>query len=373
MKSFIESKYKLKANPFSSRVDLTAPMAGRKKERESWQKIIRQTLGQAGNSLNFVVGDYGLGKSFTLHKILEDSREHKEVLPVGLKFLPEDTVRKFGLEFVQRLFRQVDLPGILDQAGKRSLSRLKNGFLDPALVFRKVLSGDELALAFLRGERSLDKKEFKDLEVRRRIDSTEVAKEYLLAFLYVLRQSGKKTMVLTLDEVEYVFSQMRGAKIALVFNTLRDLYDLPQSPDAIDMGKRVSNMIFFFAISEDGFRRLNDLQKRERSQGGPIQAFMDRKDRVITLQVLSKAEANQLIELRLRFNRVTRGYDGKALIPYTRDFVAYIYARSKGHPRDIIARCDIVLRDGLEERVSLLTKHFARKVFESHGMTVGRG
>jgi len=56
MKSFIQQKYKLKANPFGSKVDLTAAMAGRKKEQKTWQKITRQRTGQKCNSFNFIIG-----------------------------------------------------------------------------------------------------------------------------------------------------------------------------------------------------------------------------------------------------------------------------------------------------------------------------
>jgi len=76
MKSFMESEYKLKVDPFDNKVDLSAPMAGRKKEKEAWSQIIRQRTGQRGNSFNFVIGDYGFGKSFSLYKIYEEVKKN---------------------------------------------------------------------------------------------------------------------------------------------------------------------------------------------------------------------------------------------------------------------------------------------------------
>ena len=133
----------------------------------------------------------------------------------------------------------------------------------------------------------------KELGITRKLDSTDRAKEYLLSFLYLIKAAGRDTLLLAIDEVEYIFSQMKGSKISLALNTLRGIYDLQQSsPKAIEMSA-IANMIFFFGISEDGWRRLNELQKREKSQGGPIQPFMDRKGDVITLEPLNQKETKE--------------------------------------------------------------------------------
>ncbi len=135
------------------------------------------------------------------------------------------------------------------------------------------------------------------LGARRKLATTEVAKDYLLALLYLLRRARLLTLLLLIDEVEYVFSQMMGAKVANVFNTLRDLYDLPQSPRALEFGQPLANVIFFFGISRAGWTRVNDLEKREQRRGGPIQPFLDRKEEVIELQPLDLADARELIDI----------------------------------------------------------------------------
>ncbi|MCX6071186.1 MAG: hypothetical protein NTU91_10075, partial [Chloroflexi bacterium] len=65
----LEKLYRLSANPFSQRANPDAPIVGRKAEQAAWTKIIDDTAGQRGSSLNFVVGDYGLGKSHSLYHI----------------------------------------------------------------------------------------------------------------------------------------------------------------------------------------------------------------------------------------------------------------------------------------------------------------
>ncbi len=374
MKSFMESEYKLKADPFASKVDLSAPMAGRKKEKKKWEQIIRQRAGQKGNSFNFIIGDYGLGKSFSLFKVHQDVREnYKKVIPVFITLLPEDAVRKFGLEFIQRIFNKFDLKDmktILSKVGKSDFDHLKSLLPQPGIVFEKIKKGDGLAFAFLDGSKVLDAKELRQLGVGRKLDSTDRAKDYLLAFLYLLKKANIDSLVLSIDEVEYIFSQMRGAKISLAFNTLRGIHDLQQShAKALYLGD-TANMICFFGISEDGWRRLTvDLQKREKSQGGPIQPFMDRKDNVITLEPLNKEETKELIELRLKQNRTTGTVERKPLIPFTEEFVKFVFDLTKGRPRDIVRRCDIVLLEGLDQKISLISLAFAKKVYESHGLT----
>lgn len=366
--SFLKSKYRLKKDPFASRVDLTAPMADRKDEQRRWTEVIDRRKGLSGNSLNFIVGDYGLGKSYTLYQIGEQFKQDKEILPLYLKFLPEDTVQRFGLDFIMRMFRGLQPKSISGRLAKGSLDKVATVFPDIAIVLEKYLCDDELATAFLRGDRPLTTTELRNLGARRKLASTEVAKDYLLALLYLLRRARILTLLLLVDEVEYVFSQMTGAKIANVFNALRDLYDLPQSPKALEFGQPLANIVFFFGISRAGWTRLNDLEKREQRRGGPFQPFLDRKEEIIELQPLDLVEASELIELRLRRDRVKGGVLNKPLIPYTEDFAEYIYRLTRGNPRHVVERCDLVLLDGLRDMVPELTKAYARQVFEAHGL-----
>jgi hypothetical protein len=372
MKSFLETEYNLKVVPFNI-VDPTATMAGRNAALKAWQQIIRQRVGQKNNSYNFIIGDYGSGKSFTLFKIVEDvKKEYKDrILPISTTLLSEDTVNKFGLSFIQRLFDRIsdrEIEGVLKKVSKNDLEHLKQVLPDPGIIFEKIKKGDKLPLIFLRGDRSLDKKEMNDLGVLRKINSTDKAKDYFLAFLHLLKLANIDTIVLAIDEVEYLFSQMKGAKLSLVFNTLRGIYDLQFTySKALELTK-IANIICFFAISEDGWRRLNEMRKRESGQGGPINPFLDRKDIIITLLNLSKQETLGLIEYRLSDHRVKDAGKNKLLIPFEDKFIDYIYALTAGKPRFIVDRCDIVLREGLEQKIPLITVDFAKKVYESHGL-----
>jgi hypothetical protein len=184
----------------------------------------------------------------------------------------------------------------------------------------------------------------------------------------LLKGVGISTLILAVDEVEYIFSQMRGSNIARVFNTLREFYDLPTQPTMSPLPYNSANIIFFFGISSSGWRYLTDLGRREQTQGGPIQPLMRRFGDPIELTPLNLEETKELIELRLRNNRVTGKTEDEPLIPYDDTFVNYVFELSLGNPGDIVKFCDYVLEEGLIEKIKTLNKNFAEKAFVSHGL-----
>lgn len=54
------------------------------------------------------------------------------------------------------------------------------------------------------------------------------------------------------------------------------------------------------------------------------------------------------------------------LIPFTDDFVEYIFKNTRGEPRDIITQCGRVLDTGIAQRIPKLTKKFAQEVLEQN-------
>ena len=74
------------------------------------------------------------------------------------------------------------------------------------------------------------------------------------------------------------------------------------------------------------------------------------------------------ISKRLAFNRVRGKYEDQPLIPFTEDFVEFLYETSAGKPGEIIIRCDHVLDVGVEKEITLLTDSFAKEVFDLRGI-----
>jgi type II secretory pathway predicted ATPase ExeA len=367
---YLEQLYDLSENPFASWTDPTVDMVGRQEERTKWTQAIEMRKGGRANAFHFIVGDYGLGKTLSLYQITQQYADDPEVLAIFMKMLPEDKVRNFGVDFIQRVFQ-----GVPDEVFKRfdvqDIDALRQVHPEPARIFEKMLLGNDDARLFLRGEVSFTATQLpKKLGVRRRIDRTDIAKEYLLGFLFLLKRLGFSTLLLAVDEVEYVFSQMRGTNISLVFNTLRAFYDLLDSLTARALPSPPANMIFFLAISAAGWSKLDDLSRREQTEGGPFQPLMRRFGKIIELSPLDKAEIRELIELRLRRNRVTGKYEDQPLIPYNESFVEYVSELSLGNPGEVVKYCDYVLEEGLRVKAKLLDKDFAEKAFIAHGLII---
>lgn len=369
---FLSKIYGLRENPFAARSGV-APIAsfvGRDRERGIWTKVVTGRKRGRGSSLNFVVGDYGYGKTFTLYAILEQFRDDPDILKVYMKLLREDATAKFGVDFIQRIFSAIDLSAIDKKAVQTALGQLPSLLNTPALVLARWLDGDELATLFLTGREKLKTKDLATLGLRQNMTSTDIAKEYLLAWLTALMTSKVSILLMCIDEAEYLFSQMRGAKLANVLNSVREIYDLPTSPEAAKLGIKPASMVFFFGISDSGMQNLTNLVRREAGQGGPVAALMSRQQATIELQALSKEETEDLIKRRLSYDASDNRQKRDPLIPYTEDFVDYVYELTLGNPREIVERCDYTLEDGLEQQIPRITRAFARKVFESHLLSV---
>ena len=366
---YLEKVYNLKENPFESRTDPTVEMAGRQGERAAWTEAIEGRKGSHANAIHLIVGDYGFGKTLSLYKIAQQYDDDPQVLAVVTKMLPEDKVPKFGVDFIQRVFRGVPSE-VFERFELPDIDTLRQVYPEPARIFERISFGNNDARLFLRGEVPFTAAQLSKLGIRRKIDKTDVAEEYLLGFLYLAKKIGINTLLLAVDEVEYVFSQMRGANISLVFNTLRSFYDLLDSPSARQLPSSPANMIFFLAISSAGWTRFKDLGRREQTEGGPFQPLMRRFGKTIELNPLNEAEARELIELRLRRNRVTGEYEDQPLIPYDESFAAYVSELSLGNPGEIVKYCDYALEEGLKEKAKLLNRDFAEQAFIAHGLII---
>lgn len=369
-KTFIEKIYNLRQNPFANWVDPDVEMAGRKKEKLQWEDIVSRRKGARANSMCFIFGDYGFGKTLTLYKIVEEYKNDSEILPIFVKMLSEDKTPKFGVDFIQRVFQKIP-EKIFKNFKIDDINLLSKYFPDPARVFVNIALGGQGWLEFLCGQRTLNSAEMQKSGIKQKINNTDIAKKYLLCFLYLLGSTNRKSLLLAVDETEYVFSQMSGAAIAQVFNTLRDFFDLqnsPVMPDVSGFPTPPANMIFFFGISTSGWKQISDLSKRDQSKPSPVQALMRRLEKSIELQPLNKKEARELIEKRLRKDRISGYYSDELLIPYDESFVTYIFEKSLGNPSEVVKFCDFALEDGLREKIKVLNDKFAMKVFSDRGL-----
>jgi hypothetical protein len=354
---FEQEKYYLERNPFTgyraTRDDLKF-WVDRKEEIEKWKKVIRESLNNPNNNyISFIVGDYGVGKSLSIYKIEEICKEYSDVFPLEFTFLGEEKLKNPGINFIQRIFKFVNFEEI--KLKEDQIRKLCSFSKEVCNIYQKIFFGDseikDITLSFLRGQLVPNQSQLKKLEISRKINDIDIAKEYFKGFLYLLKVAGYSTLVFIIDEFEYLFSLVPKAQRDIYFALIRGLYDLqPKIKD-----EAIANMVFFLGVSKEEFRKLEE----RKEIGGPVVPFLRRTYSVNELVPLKKVDVKELIELKLKYNRVQKRFERDLLIPYTEDFVDFIWKNTGGKPGDIIKKCGHVLDIGLKYRVSKLTKKFA--------------
>ena len=252
----------------------------------------------------------------------------------------------------------------------KNLLKAIYGWNRKQLSLQKPATKDEkakMALYFLRGEIKPTISQLKELGIMRKIDSVDIAKEYLAAILYFMKNLGYKALLLSIDEFEYLFSLVSKSQYSIYLALLRGLYDFPIGLDITSDKDKLANMILFIGISEDGWDKLKEIEKKEISEGGPTRPLMRRVNLETTLLNFDRKNTEELIKKVLSYNRVTKDFEEDPLIPFTKDFVDYIYELTEGLPSAVKVRCAQVLDAGLADRVSLLTREYAQKVLEERG------
>lgn len=357
----LKKLYHLSANPFTQRSNPSAPLAGRALERRAWEDVIDSRTGQRGSSLNFIVGDYGLGKTHSLFQIQRYCEKKVDVACVFLKLMLEDPVKNFAFDIIRRIFKYLPDDTRARIAKARNVV-VRKEHLPHLNVITRYAAGTSPHYELLIGAEP-PPAELRRANIRRVPKTAEAMLEYLTVLLVLLHAVGIRTLVLLVDEAEYIFSQLSDKKSALVFNALRAMYDLPDDPNH-GHGYATANIVFFFAISTSGHAQLHRLEKTESRQGGPIQPLLSRLNKTISLGFLSKSETKDFLEEYLRMDRVTGKKTTDPLIPYDDSFVEFLYEVTEGHPRRIVERCDYVLEEGLKDRTPVLTKKYAKQVLE---------
>lgn len=396
--SFLQSKYNLKSRIFKDKTNLKFDFwVNRDEQVRKWKEVIENALEGHFNSLNFIVGDYGMGKTFSLLRIRNDFKKRDDVFQTYLSLVSE-TKYKGGLDFIFRLFKSIDFnqastnkpSDLIAQAlskipneltfhtARNVLSQVLLGTsqsVDTSLfgdLPKHVVSSSDLGYRFLCGE-TLNSKEQKKLQISsKKIDDLDDAKKYLASWLIVMRGLGYKAILILVDEFEYLFSLVNSTEQQKYMALLRSLHDL--SDETGIMQDEMANLIFFFATSNDGWKLFDVSEERSRGiKPGPLSALKRRLGDVTVLEPFDKEKTKELIEIRMKYDRVRKKFEDKPLIPYTEDFVDFIYELTNGNPHLVLTRCDHVMDAGLSERIETLDARFAESVLKARGFYYTKG
>ncbi|MDZ4246057.1 MAG: BREX system ATP-binding domain-containing protein, partial [Dehalococcoidia bacterium] len=296
-----------------------------------------------------------------------EAKQNLEIYPTFFTFKGEQKVKAPGLEFMFRIFKSIDFKKLAKDHGKELEAAIEAipGDLDEVkTILRKCCFAEpdlqNKALYFLKGEINPNKTDLKQMGIIRKIDDIDIAKEYLAGILKVLKGLGFQTLLLAVDEVEYLFSLVPKPQQAIYVALLRGLYDFPVGM-MNDPGE-IAKVAIFLAVSSDGYRGLTEMEKSEHAIGGPTRPLFDRIDVQTNLGVLTKEDAKELITKRLHYDRVAGRYTHQPLIPFDQTFIVFIWEITKGNPRDIIDKCSHVLDAGIEMGISQLNRSTAEKL-----------
>ncbi len=368
--TFIEKRYGLRENPFVDQIAKElwlSTWVNRHEQLAKWQAVISNLTKPRKNYIVLIIGDYGEGKSQSLFKVVSEAKHHSEIYPTFFTFIGEQKPKAPGLEFMFRIFKSIDFKRLAKTHSKKieaSIDTIPDDFNEVKTILKKCCSDEpdvqNKAIYFLQGEINPTKTDLKEMGIIRKIDDIDIAKEYLAGILRVLKGLGIQTLLLAVDEVEYLFSLVPRPQQNIYVALLRGLYDFPAGMMK-DTGE-IARIALFLAVSSDGYRRLNEMEKEEYAVGGPTRPLFDRIDVQTNLGALTRDAAEELITKRLHFDRVKGRYTKQPLIPFEETFVAFIWEITKGNPRHIINRCSHVLDAGVEMGVSQLTRITAEKL-----------
>lgn len=364
---FIEEKYGLAKNPFLDKIareTWLSTWVNRDEQLTRWRAIISNLEAPEKNYIVLIIGDYGRGKTQSLMKVVDEARNYNTILPVFLNFRGEQKSTAPGLEFMFRIFKSIDFRRIGRIYGDKlpdAIETIPDDLDEVKSVLKNCWFAEttlqNMAIYFLRGEFKPTRTDLRQLGIIRKIDDIDIAKEYLAGILNLLKTLGFQTLLLAVDEVEYLFSLVPKPQQSIYLALLRGLFDFPVgiSEDIGDIAK----IAIFLAISEDGYRRLREIENEEMASGGPTRPLLDRVDIETTLSALTKEYTKELIIKRLHFNRIEGQYTDQPLIPFDETFIDFIWEITEGIPRDIIEKCNHVLDAGIEKGVPHLDRETA--------------
>lgn len=377
VEDFLRKQYKLRGNPFQDKVareEWLSTWVNRDDELKEWRKLISNAQKGGANQIAFIIGEYGMGKTLSLLKIIHETADDESLERMYLNFQGEQKPKNPGLDFLFRLIGSLisskPLSGTSKRKIEQSLSQFPETLLEVQNVLRAVFLGEpqlsQLAKYFICGQVRPSRTDLRSLGVLRKIEDIEIGKEYLAGLLFLLKRHGKSSVLFAIDEFEYLFSLIAKSQRTIYLALLRGLYDFPLGVK-IDQDA-LSRITLFITISQDGWRLLGEMEEQERDQGGPIRPLMRRVTLVSTLKPLTKPETKLLVQKRLSYDRVKGASLSRPLIPFGDDFVEFVFNEARGELSRTVDICGHVLDAGIEKGVSVLNRRFARSVMAERNL-----
>lgn len=370
-KSILDA-YKLKNFPFDlGRYDVER--VGREAEWTRLLQIVQLAKAAGGPTLAVLLGTYGAGKSFMLWQLATKLKPAARtgVLASGLFRLVDPEQKKdFVKGTILRFFtRGVDLTADLVPLLQRSKLDPESApsHLRPYIYLLRALCDEDsssVARRVLTGGRALRKEAERGGFVEAmQIKTTDDAFWLLNALQMLTKSAGVDAIALLFDELEYI-GGLPARLQATVLDSLKSIWD--QQVEFAAKGVPVSQLLMIMAATPTYWQAIKRMVQEEGGRGSPavgVTPFIARvrQSEIVEMPAeLAADEGRQLI-----VNRMTVARAGKPktdIIPFTDDYVDYVYRLSQGLPRQIIEICGVVLHEAAQRGVTRINEAMAQEI-----------
>jgi len=368
-------QFNLRSNPFLEDFHEDFPMIDREEVSRDLDFFLNGFMKQASPQMLAILGDYGIGKTFVLLQLLKKLKEGKilgdfKTLSLYMKvltpkpptkyfhYLYSETMNRLGLSSLRLLSKE-----IRGLRNKPRLARLQE--IDQDLVKALSCIGTDLespAWSFLRGAPILAS-QMKKINVDSKITTDERAEFIYIEFLKTLDILGYKSLILLIDEFEYILTATGAKRSAQIIVSFKDLFD--KTNEMIGVGENICKPVFIIACTPGVWRE--GIPSLMNSVGlGGIYPFWERIYSTYTLKPFSDDETRRLVTSRLQARRIKTTND--AISPFTHDFFPFITKVTQGIPRRTLRRTAFVLDIADQRGIERINRDEAENILKEFNL-----
>lgn len=362
--------YRFKGLPFDiGRHDV--PRIGRDDEWAKLEQVVSVVKHARTPMLAALIGTYGAGKSYLLWQVAKSQHPAKKtgVLASGpIRLIDPEQKKDFARSLIIRFFaRGIDLEEQLVPllAGLSTDKLAPPASLRPYVELLLALTKPKVA-AIARRVLTGGKALRKEAEVAGIVDAAYIktgddAMSLLLALQMVVRAAGVEAIAILVDEVEYADALTKQQRTA-VLDSIKHIWD--QDVEFFSKGAVAAQLLLVLSTTPNFWQQMKGqiLSEAGRGQTGigvtPFFARIRQSEIVEIPGELSEDEARKMIVSRMNEQRTGQ----KDIIPFTDDYVDYVYKLSQGLPRRILEICGVVLQGANDKRLKEINEAQAKKL-----------
>lgn len=353
-----------------------------------WNQMLnrlKSSTEREGVDTLILLGQYGYGKTFILHKLDELLNSNNradtpfnidELISCLIKITPSEPAPKIGLTFVTNIFKNIGRTKLEEVSKKMKLEDFDVLDFEMKKIFNRFQKGSEndkvAAFNWITGQ-SVNEED-KRLNIRGKFNNSEKALRYLIQFLVLLKKVGYNSLIVLVDEFEYVVTVYSPVKVNQMMHMFRYLYD--EFAEFVTKKATLANLVFVIAITPTGWDDLTNLEKPSsipvKTGGAGIRPWLNRVHpvrgrNVFELRPLNKDETKSLIVERLKKKQENTDDIPYETYPFvTPPFINFLYEQTKGVPKEIIQNCDLIIGVALETGLKEINEVNAKEILETY-------